>query len=644
VRRNPRRLRIAVVAGFFVLLFAVGIARVVDLCVVDAPELRRLAQRQYERKVSLPPHRGSIVDRNGDVLALTVGSASVYARPRAGAVSQKDVTRVAEILELEPREVRRKLSSRSPFVWLRRNATMAQAERVGELGLAAIMSEPSRRRVYPRGPLAAHLIGFAGVDLQGLEGVEFAYDRYLRGNFSSLRAKVDARGRRRFTEGTGTEHDSRGARVELTIDATLQAAVDEQLEAAVRWRQADAGIAVVMDPATGEVLALSTAPRFDPNEHTAFSPQSWRNRAVSDSHEPGSTFKGIVAAIAMEAGVVRQDERIFCEEGRYRVGKHVIRDVHPSEWLTFSEVIKESSNICSAKIGERLGGERMAQAIKKFGFGSRTGIDLPGEATGLVRDGSTWRRINVVTASFGQGIAVTPLQLTTAYAALANGGRLMRPYVVRRVVAASGEVLHENRPEVVGRPISARTAAMVTKMLRGVVDGGTGRAASVEGLAVAGKTGTAQKVEPGTGRYSEDARVASFVGFLPAEAPRFVILVVVDHPRTATYGGVVAGPVFRGIAEFAADRAGLRAASVVPQASPRLAPKAQLVQWSMQETRRGMPSFLGMSMRAALTEAARAGWHVETRGSGFVVRQEPAPGAPAVPGGRVVLAFGSAPG
>jgi cell division protein FtsI (penicillin-binding protein 3) len=637
-------LRIAAVAGLFFLLFAVGIARVVELCVVQGAELRRLAQRQHQRKVSLPPHRGSIVDRNGDVLALTVGSASIYVRPGAGVVSEKDVSRVAEILELEPQEVRRKLSSRSPFVWLRRNATLSQAERVAALGVAAIMSEPSRRRVYPRGKLAAHLIGFSGVDLQGLEGVEFAYDRFLRGSSASLRAEVDARGRRRFTEGTGTRLQSRGARVELTIDATLQAAVDEELDAAVRWRKADAGMAIVMDPSTGEVLALSTVPRFDPNAHAAFSPQTWRNRAVSDSHEPGSTFKGILAALAIEAGVVREDERIVCEDGRYRVGGHVIRDVHPNDSLTFADVIKKSSNIGSAKVGERLGAERLARGIREFGFGARTGIDLPGEAAGLVRDGAIWRRINVVTASFGQGIAVTPLQLTAAYAAIANGGRLMRPYVVRRVVAASGQVLHENHPEVAGRPISVRTAAVVTKMLRAVVDGGTGRAASVHGLAVAGKTGTAQKVEPGTGRYSEDARVASFVGFLPAEAPRFVILVVVDNPRTATYGGVVAGPVFRSIAEFAADRSGLRAASVVPPARPEMAPRAQLVQWPMQETRRGMPSFLGMSMRAALNEAARAGWQVETRGSGFVVRQEPAPGAAAVPGGRVLLAFGSASG
>jgi cell division protein FtsI (penicillin-binding protein 3) len=320
----------------------------------------------------------------------------------------------------------------------------------------------------------------------------------------------------------------------------------------------------------------------------------------------------------------------------------VVHDHEPYGWLTFADVIKHSSNIGAGKVGERLGAERFSRTIRAFGFGEPTRIDLPGEVAGLVRPVQKWGRINVVTTSFGQGISVTPLQLLRAYGAIANGGKLMRPYVVRRVIAPDGTVLRENKPETVNQPISPQTAAVVTRLLQGVVEGGTGTQARIDGISVAGKTGTAQKVEHG--HYSARDRISSFVGFVPAETPRFVILVVIDRPRTATYGGIVAAPVFRQIAEYGLDRLGLRVASMSIPATETGANKVQVVNWMVADAERGMPSFIGLSMRQALVQAAHAGWDVQTKGSGYVLAQDPPPGAERASSRKLHLQFGSAAG
>jgi cell division protein FtsI (penicillin-binding protein 3) len=344
----------------------------------------------------------------------------------------------------------------------------------------------------------------------------------------------------------------------------------------------------------------------------------------------------------LEAGVIRPDDRIFCENGHYAIGRRVVHDHEPYGWLTFADVIKHSSNIGAGKVGERLGAERFGRAVNAFGFGEPTQIDLPGEVAGLVRPVQKWGRINVVTTSFGQGISVTPLQLLRAYGAIANGGKLMRPYVVRRVIAPDGTVLRENKPEVVRQPVSRRTATRVTQLLEGVVEGGTGTQARIDGISVAGKTGTAQKVEHG--RYSARDRMSSFVGFVPADAPRFVILVVIDSPKGATYGGIVAAPVFRQIAEYGLDRLGLRFASPSMPAVDPGSGSLRLVNWSAADGARGMPSFIGLSMRQALVEAAHAGWDVQVQGSGYVVAQDPPPGAQRAASKKLELIFGSAAG
>ncbi len=644
MRAGVLRMRIAATAGVFFMLLLIALGRIFQLGVLEGAALRRLASRQQRQHVAMPPERGPIVDRHGDVLALTLESAAVYARPRKLDFATDPVSVLAKTLNLPPSWVAEKARSAERFVWLLRGATLEQADAVAALALPGVGSESARRRFYPRGSLAGQVLGFAGVDSQGLEGVELQYDYALRGAAESLNVGRDARGRRMLTEGAWQPLPRQGARVELTIDANLQQVAESELAAAVTARRAAAGIAVVMQPSTGEILALASVPSFDPNNFGAATAERWRNRAIADSYEPGSTFKGIVAAAAIEAGAIHPEDRVFCENGHYTVGRRVVHDHEPYGWLTFADVMKHSSNIGVGKVGERLGAERLAAAIGAFGFGVPTHVDLPGEGAGIVRPLSTWGRIDVVTTSFGQGIAVTPLQLLRAYAAIANGGQLMRPYIVRRVVAPDGTVLRENAPEIAGQPISAETARVVTGLLRGVVEGGTGTQARIEGIPVAGKTGTAQKVDGKTGRYSARERMSSFIGFVPADVPRFLILVVIDSPRMGTYGGLVAAPVFRRIAEYAIDRLGLRVACA-PLPLPDIETlQPQLVNWTGPPADHGMPSFIGLSMREALVQAARAGWEAHTRGSGHVVAQDPPPGAETGHGRNLQLEFGSEAG
>jgi len=630
--------RIAATAGVFFMLFVVVLGRAVYLMVVQGPELKELAVKQHQRHLAEPPERGPIVDRNGEPLALTVDAAAVFVRPRelTGAQSAQAL---AHVLGVPLSTITAKMMTNSPFVWLDRQMSLERWAGVAALRLGGVGSEPSRRRDYPHGQLAAHLLGYTNVDAQGIEGLELRYNHDLLSEPESLRVERDARGRPMMVDPTIRPSPRRGARVELTIDSALQHVAEVELARAVNDHHAEAGITVVLDPRTGAVLAMANVPTFDPNDPADVPANDRRNRAVTDFFEPGSTFKTFTAAAALEAGVVKPEERIFCENGSYPVGRRVIHDHERYGWLTFADVIKHSSNIGTAKVGERVGRDRLAARIDAFGFGKPTGIDLPGEVGGMVRPVERWGRINLVTTSFGQGIAVTPIQLARAYAAIANGGLLLKPYVVQRVLGADGHVIREHRPQIVGRVISPETARLITTLLEGVVEGGTGTKANVEGFTVAGKTGTAQKVDSNTGRYSARGRMSSFIGFVPADDPRLVILVVIDSPKGLTYGGLVAAPAFRRIAEYGLERLGVRP-PMPPVPAPELAALApQPVAWQLPEAGAGMPSFIGLSMREALVRAHRAGWETRIEGSGFVVAQDPAAGADTGAGRELRLVF-----
>ena len=637
--KRARSRRMIVAGGIFTVLFALVAVRALDLAVLRGPALARLAAMQHHQRIELLPHRGPIVDRSGDPLALSVDVPSIYVRPRelraAGADAR--LPALATALHMPPRALRAKLASSQPFVWLKRQALPREAETVARLELPGVYTVTEGRRFYPHGNLAAHVLGFVGVDSQGLEGLEQRYDRVIRGEAQYLEFDRDARGREMFTGGVGAAPDQ-GNRLELTLDAAIQEATERELQSGVAAARAVGGAAVVLDPATGEVLALANVPTYNPNEPGDAADKRWRdrvrNRAITDPYEPGSTFKAVLAAAAIEEHLVTPGELFFCEHGRFQAGGRTIHDAHPYGWLSFAEVIQFSSNIGATKVGERLGRDRYHRYLRAFGFGNRTGIELPGETPGIMRPVESWSRIDLATLSFGQGVSVTPLQMSTAFAAIANGGTLLRPYVVRRIVAPGGEVVLENEPTAVRRVISTRSARTTTELLRRVVEeeGGTGTKARLEEFPVAGKTGTAQKVDPTTGGYSSK-RIGSFAGFVPADEPRAVILVLIDEPSTSSYGGVVAAPVFRAIAAAVLKRLGVeppaptvvaRAPGAVP-ATPRAKPASrEAATPANAET----PSFLGLSLREALARAQASGWQVRVTGTGYVAAQEPMPGTP----------------
>lgn len=657
--RAQLRQRITTTAMAFAVVFGALGARAVQLTVLQGEALTQRASRQHRQAVPMTAQRGAIVDRDGEVLALSRESAAVYLRPREWSAAPDAMAAVARLLDLPHDAMLQRVSAPAPFVWLQRQVPLERWSAIESMNLPGIGSEPARQRIYPQAALAGQVLGFTGVDGHGLEGIERALDAELRGEVEAVVVGHDARGRQFVLGEEWGSLPRAGAQIELTIDAGLQRVAEAELERAVRQYRAKAGTLVALDPATGEVLAMATVPRFDPNAVGAATPDQWRNRPVTDCYEPGSTFKAFLAAAALDAGVVRPTDRIACENGSWAVANRVIRDAHPHGVLSFADVIAQSSNIGTAKVAERLGRERFGRMLREFGFGAPTGIDLPGEAPGLLRPVERWRHINLVTTAYGQGVAVTPLQLTRAFGALANGGRLMRPYIVRRITGPDGEVRYAGHAHPEGQVLSPQTAATVTGLLVGVTENGTGKQARIDGFTVAGKTGTAQKVEPHSGRYSARDRMSSFVGYVPAEDPALVILVVIDTPRTATYGGVVAAPVFRAVAEYGlarrgvlpsgtrlrADAAGQPVHRSGPAArAPREADSPSLLPASATEIELpesgGLPSFLGLSMRDALVRAHEEGWDVRLEGSGYVVGQDPPPGA-APTDRRVTLRFGS---
>jgi cell division protein FtsI (penicillin-binding protein 3) len=592
-------------------------------------------QQQHLQESIVLPKRGAVIDRTGEPLALSMESQSVFVRPRriqdADAVSRK----LAEVLNLRVSELREKVISKKPFVWIKRQISSSEAEKMQTLKFEGVGMQHEPNRYYPQGQLAGQLIGFVGRDSEGLEGLELKYNEYMRGETGSAVAERDAHGRRVLVQGIEGLQVPPGGDIHLTLDTAIQHMAEKELEASILKYRAKVGVAIIVEPYTGEVLALANYPAFNPNLYNKQSADQRRNRAVADSFEPGSTFKTVLAAAALEEGIVGKDDLFYCEMGKFPYAGRIINDTHPHAWLSFSKILQVSSNIGFTKVADKLKKERYFKYIEKFGFGRVTGLDAPGEAPGLVRRPETWAAIDLATHAFGQGISATPMQMVMAYAAIANGGFLMRPYVTRRVVSPQGQVLLENQPHVVRRVISEKTAKQLTSMLSEVTEeGGTGMMANIEGFAVAGKTGTAQKADPVHGGYSAKKRVASFVGFVPANAPRLVALVLIDEPEVNVYGGVVAAPVFRNVAQGA-----LRRLAVAPQKSePIPAPSQRQLEAAVRRVTRPanglstipageqVPDFIGLSMREALEKAQSMRMKIKLQGNGYVVRQAPGAG------------------
>ncbi len=552
-----RRGRIVAVLFVLVLGFSLVALRLVYLQIIERPKLAARAERQQEQVMTIEPKRGTILDRMGRELAVSLDVDSVYGIPSKIDNPREMARRLSRILREDPRMLERKLDGDKHFVWLSRKIDPTKAEQVKELDSDEVQLRPEARRFYPNRSLAGPLIGFTGLDNAGLEGVERAYDKILRGVSGWVLAEKDARGRMVFPGGPGFQYQmpKTGHDIILTIDEVIQHIAEKELDATLARSHAKGGVCIVMNPQTGEVLALSVRtngygrPAFNPNEPQRYKPAEWRNRAVTDAFEPGSIFKPVLAAAALEERVVHPLERLDCSAGSIKLFDREIKDAHKNGVLTFTDVIAESSNVGTIKVALRLGKERFYKYITAFGFGEKTGVDLPGEIPGLLRDCRLWSGVSIGEIAIGQGIGVTPIQMASLYCTLANGGTVMTPYIVSEIVARNGEAGKKFGPRPVGRAITEETCAKVTGMLKRVVDMGTGQQAKPAGYTAAGKTGTAQKIDQRTGVYSKKEYVSSFVGFAPVRSPKLVILVMVDTPEGDIYGATVAGPVFRAVAE-----------------------------------------------------------------------------------------------
>jgi len=541
---KPSRIRIAIPAlGLAAFLGFVGV-RLYLIQIVRHHDLGTRANAQYERRIPVASKRGTIYDRRGRAVAISLDAASVFAHPKLVQDPIATASRLARVLKLPARKIQKKLRSDRPFIWIQRKVDPSRAEAVGNLALPGVGLVPEGKRYYPRRNLAAHVIGFAGLDDKGLEGVELKYDHLLTGGVRSLSGRVDALGRVVFRE---AENTPAASDLFLTIDEAIQHVAERELDVAIRRSGAKSGTVIVVDPATGEILALANVPSYNLNTFGSSPPAFRRNRALTDPYEPGSAFKLILAAAALEEGLVGPGDLFHGEDGFIEVAGVKIRDHKKYGRMTFRDVVAFSSNVGAVKVGMKVGKNLFYTYITSFGFGLPTGVDLPGESPGLIRRPQQWSRLSIGALSIGHEISATPIQLITAVAAVANGGHLVRPHVVKAVRDPDGRI-KEIRPFLVRRVISPETAQTLASMLTEVVQRGTGQAAAIPGTQVAGKTGTAQKFDQNTGRYSRTKVVASFIGFVPAEDPRLAILVLIDEPQRFTWGGSVAAPAFREIA------------------------------------------------------------------------------------------------
>jgi cell division protein FtsI (penicillin-binding protein 3) len=657
------RIRVALLGAVFLVLLSVALGRAVQLQVFDRAKLEDMARDQYVRQIDVPARRGDIFDRRGVPLAQSVEVDSIWVDPSLLPDVRQAARALAKRLGLDARELEERLAKGKRFAWVKRKVKPQEVEAVKALELPGMGFTKEPKRYYPQRELAAHVLGMVGHDDHGLEGLERAFEDELSGEGTQVAGLRDARGRKALVEGAADPLAHTGASVTLTLDRQLQYITEKSLARAVELSRAVAGMAVVMDPATGEILALANHPRFNPNLPGSSSGHQVRNRAALDTYEPGSTMKPFVVAAALESGAVRTDQLFDCEMGRFRIGRHVIHDdTHAYGLLTPEGILKVSSNIGAAKVAQALGRERLVEAYQAFGFGERAGLMLPGEGKGLIPFPKA--DISLATQAFGQGMTATGVQVTAAYAALANGGRLMRPFLVQRVVDPDGVVLLENRPTPVRQAVSPATAARVLRMLESVVaKGGTAPRAAMPGYRVAGKTGTAQKVDPVARGYSHE-RIASFVGVVPAEAPRLVVHVVVDEPETDVYGGLVAAPAFREIAEAAlaylgvppseagAVKAGAEAGpsagtpvAAAPVAAGPARPTVEVVEaGEAEQVGEGavrVPDLVGQVGREAVVRLLGVELEPRLVGSGRVVSQRPAPGSVVEKGALVTLELAS---
>ncbi|MFL6208417.1 MAG: penicillin-binding protein [Pyrinomonadaceae bacterium] len=685
VHPDPSRPRTSIVVIVLIIWMLIIGARLVYLQVGQHELLSTRARRQQQHTVETNAPRGLILDRAGRELARSLDVDSFFIVPTEVTDAHDAATRLAPVLKLNATELETRLhdaqTAKRKFMWLARQLDAEQAAQVHALQLAGVHAQSETKRYYPNGQLAAHVLGFVGMDEEGMAGIERVQDVALKGDGGQTH--LDNDGLRRAYDSREQAAQS-GRSVMLTIDQNVQYQAEQALATAVEQAHAKSGTAIVLDPHTGEILALANAPTFDPNEVRKTKPQRderggaaqdvKRNPALENTYEPGSTFKIVAFSAALEEKLARPDELIDCQMGSITLFKRVIHDSHPHGVLTVSDALAVSSNIAAIKLGMRVGPARLYDYIRRYGFGAKTGVELPSETRGILRDVKRWQPTSIGSIPMGQEVGVTAVQMAAAFGTIANDGMRFQPHLIKEVRTGEGTTVVQTQPES-HRVISAQTAQMLKPMLESVTVKGTARRAQLDGYTAAGKTGTAQKIDPRTHTYSPSKYVASFIGFAPVENPAVVIAVVIDEPMGAHYGGDVAAPVFRQIAENV-----LPYLNVEPDAEPeQTAPRQQIAQvapalnhaaateqgtdenqqalWPEVAPRDGgevrevvyahagerallMPDLRGQSVRDAARICAQLGLELEARGEGRALLQSPQPGARIESGQLVRIDFG----
>ena len=671
IRIEGLRTRTLIFAACLALAFLGLLGRLAYLQVWKHDEYARLAENQHAKTVPLRPKRGPILDRGGQALAVSSRADALYVTPGKVEDASRLAARLAPILGEPARDLARKLTVSKKFAPVRRRLTPDMARAVRDLKDPSLTLVEDSLRLYPNRELAAQLIGFEGAEGKGLAGMEQMWDEHLAGVEGRAVVERDALGREVTGAPIVLKPSVAGQGIMLTIDATIQYLAEKEVDAAWRRTRAKAAMAVAMDPRTGEILAMAIRPTYNPNAFATATDDDRRARAVTDPFEPGSTFKVIMAASALEEGVVRPTDRIFGENGAITIANSTIHDWKKYGWLTFTEVLQNSSNVGSIKVGMQIGKERYYKYMTAFGFGAPTNLGLPGESRGQLRPPAQWSGLSLATMSIGQEISVTAVQMIAAFSAVANGGRLMQPQIIRAVVDAQGREIRSFEPKTVRQVISPETARTLTEMMVNVVANGTGRHAAIPGYDVAGKTGTAQKMDPATRRYSRAPGVLSFVGFVPADDPRLTMIVLLDEPKNEKWGSEAAAPIFAAIGREALRylnvpprdsspvpivRGGIVAAAPggprangpaepaqpgAPASAMGLAPEPPAAPGDAQAV---MPRLAGFSLRQAMEALAPFSVRLEITGRGVVTGQIPPPGAPLAAGAMCRLQLASPAG
>ncbi|MDX6574225.1 MAG: hypothetical protein QOE96_178 [Blastocatellia bacterium] len=672
---NSHRRALFVAIGLVGWMLLIG-ARLVQLQVSQHDELIARARNQQQSSIETSATRGPVLDRQGRELARSLETASFFADPREIVNSKDTAKRIAAITGQDRDELAQRLDAaidaRKQFIWIARRVDVELAKKVDAMELKGVYSRKEPKRFYPNDSLAAHVLGFVGMEEAGLSGVEQFYNEKIRGEAGKVYLEMD-RDRRAFE--SYEVQPNPGQTVVLTIDQTIQYRTEQALGAAVERAHAKSGTAIVMDPRTGEILALANAPSFDPNQSQKYSAEARVNGALQNIYEPGSTFKIVAYSAAIEKGLVKPEDKIDCQMGQITVAGRLVHDHKPFGVLTIADALAQSSNVGAIKLGLLVGNESMYDYMKRLGFGSRTGIDLAGESPGILRSLNRWQPSSIGSLAIGQEIGVTPLQMATAYCVLANDGMLVKPHLVRELRSPDGAVTFQAKPEL-RRALKPETAAALRTMLEGVTLHGTARKAQLDGYTAAGKTGTAQKIDPKTHAYSATKYIGSFVGFAPVNNPAVVIIVVIDEPQGSYHGGDVAAPVFREIAEqilpdlSISPDVELKPSTTLTAQTSRPSPqqvKEEQLQTKAREatlpkiaarsfsgqtkevvfavaTKRAalMPDLRGQSVRDVVRMCQQLGLRLEARGEGHATRQTPEPGAEVDPGLVVRVDFGRA--